>query len=85
MKNQLKKVAIGIDTTCFASDNSGSETNIRVGIVSSMYAGFIPSHLDNQVEIDSENWPHSAKPCGGLTQRRVQLHESFRGNIGAKP
>ena len=29
MKNQLKKVAIGVDTTCVASDNSGSETNAR--------------------------------------------------------
>jgi len=85
LKNQLKKVAIGIDTTCFASDNSGSETNIRVGIFSFLYADFVPSHLDDQVDLDSENWHHSAKPCGGLTQRRVQLHESFRGNIGAKP
>ena len=29
MKNQLKKVAIGVDTTCLASENSGSETNVQ--------------------------------------------------------
>ena len=29
LKNQLKKVAIGVDTTCFASDNSGSEASVQ--------------------------------------------------------
>lgn len=29
MKNQLKKVAIGVDTTCVASNKSGSETNAQ--------------------------------------------------------
>lgn len=29
LKSQLKKVAIGVDTTCLASDNSGSETNAQ--------------------------------------------------------
>jgi hypothetical protein len=29
LKNQLKKVAIGVDTTCLASENSGSETNVQ--------------------------------------------------------
>ena len=29
LKNQLKKVAIGVDTTCLASENSGSETNAQ--------------------------------------------------------
>lgn len=85
MKNQFKKDATCIDATYFASDNSGSETNIKVGIVSLLYADFVPSHLDDQVDLDSENCPRSAKPCEGLTQRRVQLHEFFRGNIGAKP
>ena len=33
MKNQLKKVAIGVDTTCLASDNSGSETNAQGAVV----------------------------------------------------
>ncbi len=32
MKNQLKKVAIGVGTTCFASDNSGSETNVQSAV-----------------------------------------------------
>lgn len=27
LKNQLKKVAIGVDTTCMSSGDSGSETN----------------------------------------------------------
>jgi len=85
LKNQLKKVAIGVDAICLASDDSGSEANIRTGVVSSLYADFVPSHLDDQVDLDSENWPHLAKPCGRLTQRSAQLHESFRGNIGAKP
>ena len=29
LKNQLKKVAFGVDATCLASDNSGSETNVQ--------------------------------------------------------
>jgi hypothetical protein len=29
LKNQLKKVAIGVDATCLASDNSGLETNAQ--------------------------------------------------------
>ncbi|MES2025425.1 MAG: hypothetical protein V4448_07705 [Pseudomonadota bacterium] len=29
MRNPLKKVAIGVDATCLASDNSGSETNVQ--------------------------------------------------------
>jgi hypothetical protein len=29
LKNQLKKVAIGVDATCLASENSGSETNAQ--------------------------------------------------------
>ena len=37
LKNQLKKVAIGVDTTCFASDNSGSETNAQGAV-----AMFVP-------------------------------------------
>ncbi len=38
LKNQLKKVAIGVDTTCVASDNSGSETNAQGAVA-------IPSNL----------------------------------------
>lgn len=85
MENKLKKIAIGLGTTCWASDNSDSEANIRAGIVSSLYADFVPSDLDDQIDLDSENWPHLAKPRGRLTQRRLQLHEFFRENIGAKP
>ena len=29
LKNQLKKIAIGIGATCFACDNSDSETNVQ--------------------------------------------------------
>lgn len=32
LKNQLKKFAIGLGTTCFVSDNAGSETNARVAV-----------------------------------------------------
>lgn len=32
LKNQLKKVAIGVDTTCLASDNSGSVTNAQIEV-----------------------------------------------------
>lgn len=85
MKNQLNKVAISVDATCLTSDNSGSETTIRMVIASPLYTDFLTTHLDNQVEIDSENCPHSSKPCGGLAHRRVPLRESLGGNIGAKP
>ena len=33
MKNQLKKVAIGVDITCLANENSGSETNVQGAVV----------------------------------------------------
>lgn len=84
LKKKLKRVVIGIDTTCFAIKNSGSETNIRMVIASRLYTDFLTNHLDNQVEIDSENWPHSFKPCGILVHRRVPLREFLGGNIGAK-
>jgi len=29
LKNQLKKIAIGIGATCFACNNSGSEANVQ--------------------------------------------------------
>ena len=85
MENRLKMIAIGVGKTCSASDNSDSEANIRAVIVSSTYADFVPSHLDNQVDLDSENWPNLTKPCGRLTQGRLQLHGFLRGNFGAKP
>lgn len=84
MKNQLKKIAIGVDATRLARDNSGSETNIRVVIAMSLYADFVPSHFDDQVDLDYENYHHSARPCAEFTQRRVQLDKSSRGNVGAK-
>jgi 3-hydroxy-3-methylglutaryl CoA synthase len=44
LKNQLKKVAIGVDTTCFASDNSGSETNAQGAV-----AIFVPIDPDSVI------------------------------------
>jgi mannose-1-phosphate guanylyltransferase/mannose-6-phosphate isomerase len=38
LKNKLKKVAIGVDTTCFASDDFDSQANSQSAVV-------IPSHL----------------------------------------
>ena len=45
LKNQLKKVAIGVDTTCLASENSGSETNAQGAV----------AILQPRVQ----KWPHS--------------------------
>ena len=46
LKNQLKKVAIGVDATCLASDNYGSETNAQgaAAISRSRRLSFAVSH-----------------------------------------
>lgn len=55
MKNQLKKVAIDVDTTCFASDNSDSETNAQGAVA--MFGPSNPSsvighnHVSSSVEV----------------------------------
>jgi hypothetical protein len=55
LKNQLKKVAIGVDTTCVASDNSGSETNAQGAVA--MFGPSNPSsvighnHVSFSVEV----------------------------------
>ena len=74
LENNLKEVAIGVDATLLCG-----------AVAMPLYADFVPSHFNDQVELESENWPHTAKPCGGLAQLKVQLYEPFRGNIEAKP
>ncbi len=41
-------------------------------------------NLSDRFNLDLENWPYFAAPCGRFTRCRVQLLESLRGNIGAK-
>jgi len=46
LKNQLKKVAIGVDATCLASENSGSEANAQgaVALFKPSNPSFVVSH-----------------------------------------
>jgi 3-hydroxy-3-methylglutaryl CoA synthase len=44
LENHLKKVTIGVDAACFASDNSGSETNGRGAV-----AIFVPINLSSVI------------------------------------
>jgi hypothetical protein len=42
LMNQLNKVAIGVDTTCSAAGNSGSETNVQSAVALNQHAYIFP-------------------------------------------
>lgn len=57
MKNKLKKVVIGVDTTCFASDDSGSQANSHDELAMPSHLCLIPTILCGGA--GSRLWPVS--------------------------
>lgn len=68
-----------------ATGNSGSEANLMAVIVLTVYKNFVRGRFDDQVDLDSDNWPRSSKPCGIVTQRRVKVHRFLHVNFAVKP
>ena len=98
MKNQLKKVAIGVDATCLASENSGSETNAQGAVAMLGQAQSLPKvaillctyhgqhHLADQLESFTaqihSNWEVWASDDGSKDDTHTIL-ESYQGKWGA--
>lgn len=79
MKNQLKKVAIGVNTTCLASDNSGSETNAQIAVAIPSNLCLIPTILCGGA--GSRLWPVSRelhpKPFIRLADGQSLLQKAY--------
>lgn len=98
LKNQLKKVAIGVDATCLASENSGSETNAQGAVAMLGQAQSLPKvaillctyhgqhHLADQLESFTaqihSNWEVWASDDGSKDDTHTIL-ESYQGKWGA--